>query len=497
MQSDLIKLFPGEEERRDIENSIASFCREAIEKGEPGSSKHLKDILAKAQKLGQDGNITDLHVLFLVIKMYYEMNLLQQNAEKSKSISLFDRNGWIENGQDLVCSYGDNEKIETNKIAFKLKLDALSAFLFPFFCDYKFLFRYTQVDKNKFQIIILSMVINGCIHLGIEDEELKYFFNFWDTILVLLSEQGPDLQQQWWRLSSSYYGSHADIGESYSSLDSIKVRNSMIQAEWLKCFSKEEIDVQELVFRKKIAELQIVSKNQHPEWTKEECIRQAKGDMLDEKQKLQDLKTNSKWAEVLDYKKMIENVPPNDPRMQSYQHEAEQLFRIAAKLLHPDRRQYILNGKTLSQEHEEELDNLYNELISVRDDKTCEPFAIARGEFYSMNKLKRIVARAETTYLLQDIKLPKLRFAIMGMTVEEQIDFLLNEEHLLNLELAQIQAEIQLLYEDKDSYQKDCVVKDPQSIQVVKERFMKIIKEYGEQVELLQKEFESLFEEKG
>jgi len=165
-------------------------------------------------------------------------------------------------------------------------------------------------------------------------------------------------------------------------------------------------------------------------------------------------------------------------------------------MLHPDRRQYFLEGKTLSQAHEEALNALYNELMSVRNDTVPDPLAIAKGSYYSVNKLKRIVAHAETTWKLQDIKLPKLRFMIMGNTIEEQIDYLLNEEHLLESELAQLQAEIQLLFADKDNYQKECVVHDPDAIQTVKERFLRTIEECSKEVESLQKEFESLFEER-
>jgi hypothetical protein len=505
IQSDLRILYPLEKERQDIENSIDRFMREAFARAESDNEKvteemssghHLQNILRKAQELNRREDISNLKVLFLVIKMYYEINILREYADPSQVAVWLQSGDGIKMRQELICAFEDDEKIEDNKIALKLIMSDLSSFLFPLFFSYKFLLRYTQVDKNKLHTIILSLLINRCIPLGIQDEELNFFFDFWDNNLLSLSEKEPDLQQHWWKLAIAYYGSHAEIGESYTNLDSIKIRNAKTQAEWLKCFSKQEIELQELVFQKKNIELQIVTKNQHPEWTREECIRQAKGDLVDEKHKLQDLKTDSKWAEVLDYDELVENVPADDIRMQTYKQEAEQLFRIAAKMLHPDRRQYLLEGKTLSHAHEESLNALYNELMSVRNDTVPDPLAIAKGSYYSVNKLKRIVAHAETTWKLQDIKLPKLRFMIMGNTIEEQIDFLLNEEHLLESELAQLQAEIQLLFADKDNYQKECVVKDPEAIQTVKERFLRTIEECSKEVESLQEEFENLFEER-
>jgi hypothetical protein len=351
----------------------------------------------------------------------------------------------------------------------------------------------TFPDKESFRIYVLSLYVNDCFNGSLDDEEIMSFQQRWELHRVLLGSTGVQEREQWWNLAGSFFGLNREIGDSYLHLDSIRIRNSLIESKWLKVFSIYELKLQDIIYQKKLLEVQITLKNQNSSLSLEECYRNAKVELIKEENKIQALRSNSLWAKILD-PGLYERMPHNyDQLIREYRQKADYLFRRAAKLLHPDRRPHILEGRELSPGQEAELNELYHELMSTHEGASLSAVDLMVGDVASPHKIINIIAKAELIFLTIGVKISKMQFVILGDTLAAQLEFLVNEYKLLQVELAHLQASIQVLYSDKEIYQKESVLKNPEAIQAVRERYESMLEMYQKDTEVFQKELNNLF----
>ncbi|MFH1198533.1 MAG: hypothetical protein V1720_22725 [bacterium] len=432
--------------------------------------------------------------IFMILKFYFEIYFVTSRRDdisnRLQSIfSLFEnRDGWIVSSKDAA-------QFESHKPAFGMQIETLPIIIYPMLLrEYPFIAEIFH-DIDKLRIYLLSLYLNDCYLYTITDKEIEFFDSRWLLTYSLLEKESTTNKNHWWDLAGSFYGLHKIMGDSFMQLDSLRLRNSMIETNWLKTFSEYEIEVQDLLFKKKLLEIQITLKHQNSELSFDSCIIKSKMELIEEEEQLKKLKQNSIWANFINPDSIFDFRPPNDPQIQEYRQEAEYYFRHAVKLLHPDRRAFLLDGKELSKEHEDELNKLYNEVISLHENDSLNPVDMISGDYFSSNKLKRIVSQAEMILSLIGVDLPKIKFLILGDTFESQMEFLMNEQRLLNAELAKIHAEIQILYSDNDYYQKDAILHNEDSIKTVKTKYERIIDTYKKEITTLASELEILFKE--
>jgi hypothetical protein len=349
--------------------------------------------------------------------------------------------------------------------------------------------------QECFRVFVLSLYVNDCFPGSFHHEEVASFVKLWQGHHELLVNGTQTEQEQWWKLAGSYFGLNQEIGTSYFHLDSIRVRNSLVEARWLKVFSHYEIAIQDLLYQKKLLELQVFIKHQEPLLTVEQCSSLAHAELIKEQENLQTLRSNSLWANALNPSDFSQRPEQYEQLVHEFRQKADYLFRLAAKLLHPDRRIYIVGQRRLSPEQDKQLTDLYHELLSIHESKSLSAFDLMTTDFLSPHKIKNIISKAEMIFLEIGIKLPLLQFTIMGETLAEQLAFLHKEQQLLHVELAQIQAAIQMLYSDREIYQKEAVLGNPESIQLVTTRFQNVMKTYEGHIGNLQTELSGLFGE--
>jgi hypothetical protein len=437
-------------------------------------------------------NGLSLHeTIFICIKFLFEVTFIfnqikSKNPNKKEKLDNSNPLNWLEN-----CL--EPELIESNKSSFGTHIEYFTRVLFPLLsstfaeCSIKF------PNPSSFQIYFLSVVLNDLHLCKCIDTDVKLFEKHWDDNFTILNGMTADEKEKWWRLSSSFYGFQKEIGETYLQLESLRIRNSLIETKWLKTFSGKEMKLKDLLFQKKLLEMQITLKTHDKSLTNAKCLKKAKLELIEEERLLKELMTNSVLASFLDPSEMVRFLPEDSPVFQEYKQKAEVLFRIAVKLLHPDRRIYLLGDIKLNNEQEDELNKLYTEVISIRESGPINPAAFVSGDFYLVNKLKRIISRAEMILSSVGVVIPKIKFMILGDDYESQVDYMMNEYSLLQTELAQLQAESQILYSDKDIYKKDTILKNPESIEVINKRYETMIASCEKESEELNKELKTLF----
>ena len=431
--------------------------------------------------------------LFLFMKCHFEISFIYNYLNKQHYSDL-NENESNDYPLKWFVSLNDPEKLESFKYLYGASAETISSIIYPIMSS--FLGSQNEIlgTKDHFSTYLLSMILNDSISFGLKDEETKYFKECWEMNISLLHGKIPEEKKQWWHLAESFFGLHKEIGDNYLQLDSLKVRNAVIETNWLKSFSTYEVKLKELANMKKLLEIQITIKNQDASLPESKCLQLAKLELLKEEQELKRLINNSTWASCLETDKLIKYLPKDSPVLNEYRLKAEKYFRIAVKLLHPDRRSWLLKDKILMKEQEKELDNLYNEVVSIREKKSLTPMDLVFGDYFSVNQLKRIVSKAETILSAYGIS-PKIKLMILGKDYDSQIDFLTNEYNLLNTELAKIQAEVQILYSDKDAYQKNNILKDPEAIEAIHKRYNDIIEHYSNEIAMLNNELKLVFAE--
>jgi len=426
----------------------------------------------------------------LYFKLLFEISFINNIAKDGSDVTSFPLDF-----EKMAEEISDSKTFENFKALFGTYIDRVPLLFSPLHKDDNEKFSIVCREAVKLSVYFHSIYLNDCYSLNLNDEEVEQFENSWNRNLELIEGKNRYETEKWWSLAASFFGMYKNIGTSYSMLDSIVLRNSKIEADWLKEFSTYEIDVENLLYKKKLLEMQITIKTLHSEISQQDCLTKSKLEMLDEEEKIRKLTTNSAWAGFMSNALQPDFIKSNDKYISEYRQRADYFCRQAVKILHPDRRAFILDGKKLSEEQEEELNKLYNEIIELREKETVNSLDIINGDFFSVSKFKRILSQAEAVYGMIGIKLPKLKFLILGKTFEEQLEFLMNEENLLLIELAKVEAEIQVTFSDNEYYQKEMILKSPGAIEATKLKYKKIIDTYSGEIEILEKELESLFKE--
>jgi hypothetical protein len=455
---------------------------------------HLQIIITDLISACKISGLSDVKMIIILMKLYIELYLICDSPEqylkggdltKLPLLDIIEQKMQVENSNML----------EKYSLALSGNIEFLITLLYNVLAKKYDSFTFRFSNSDFFHVYLLSFYLNDCHMYSITDEEVETFETRWWLNFSLLSLSNAEDRNRWWKLAGYFYGLHKEIGDSCLRLDSIKIRNSMIEANWLKTFGQLEIEVQDLIYRKKLIEIQIVLKHQEQSLSLDQAIEKAKVELLTEQEILESFKSNSSWANKIDMDSIFSFSLGNDPIIQQYRQEAEYYFRIGAKLLHPDRRAQIINGTELTEEQNEELNILYRELMSLRESRSLNPIDMISGDYFSVNKMKRIVSQADILFKSLGLKLPNLKLMIIGESMDEQLKFLMNEYNLLQTELAQIQASIQLLYSDKEIYQKNSILNSPESIESTAEKFKNIIKSNTQVLETLKEELERLFEE--
>jgi hypothetical protein len=441
-----------------------------------------------------DNSLQFFETISLLMKCHFEISLLYENLNRNQTYDM-NVNGNYKSPLKWIETWKDSEQLELFKYAYGAKLDYISSILYPLVLPIDNSANDIFPNRECFSIYMMSIILNDTLSYELADEEMKNAVECWKLNISLLKEKSQEEKLQWWHFAGAFFGLQKEIGECYLQLDSLRVRNTVIETKWLKLFSADEVNLKELAHKKKTLEIQITLKSQYPLLSRSRCLRQARQELLNEENELKKLVQNSTWAGIIDPDSFVKYLPNDSQVFKEYRLKAEMYFRIAVKLLHPDRRTHLLNGKILTKEQNDELNLLYHEVISIRQSKSFTALELISGDYFSVSKLKRIVAKAEMIISAFGINISKIKLMVLGEDYDSQIDFLTNEYNLLNVELAQIQAEVQALYSDKDIYQKDNILKDPEAIKVIHKRYNDITAQYTNDIAHLKDEYNKLFED--
>ncbi|MCX6170192.1 MAG: hypothetical protein NTX65_12675 [Ignavibacteriales bacterium] len=431
-------------------------------------------------------------IVILFLKYHFEIDFLLENLYNAASTE----NKLIkEDSSPLhwIDLWSSKEEIEKYKNTFTANLEVTATALYSLLLSLDKSVKEKFTNNDQFQIYILSLTLNDLFSYSLNEKENIFLKERWELNFSLLKAQSVDIQKQWWHLAASFYAFHKELGDSYLHLDSLKIRSALTEAKWLKQFSYDELMLKELLYKNKLLEVQITLKQQDPTLSEADCLRDAQLELLKEQEEMKKMLQNISFARNLDLDLMITFLPMNSPEIKEYRNEADKYFRLAVKLLHPDRRIYLLNGKKLSQEQENELNTLYKEVISIREKKEFDISELISGDYFSVTRLKRIVSQAQTILSAYGIEVSTIKLMVLGDDINSQLKFLLNEYNLLNIELAQIQAEIHVLYSDQETYQKDHIMRDPEMIEITEKKFANNIEKFKVTQSRLEEELKKLF----
>lgn len=442
-----------------------------------------------------DNNLSLLKSIIIQLKLYFESTFLYQN----ESDDLYNTINPVLNNitiDEYKIVFDNRKKLDDYQYKF---WSIISPYLTSMFKNFNSVKKYNEITFEKyenFNLFLLSIIINEYHIKSLEDIGISMFEEYWKDNHNILCKRDKDENKYWWKLAGDFYGQHNQIGDSYFHLDTLRFRNSLVEAKWLKHFSKYEISLQELLYKKKKLELTITFKNHNNDLSYNNCIMKAKVELQMEEELLKQLKVNSKWSESILSDLLRYGDNSSDRVLQKYRQQVDQLFRVAVKLLHPDRRRYLMKDIDLTKEQEGELNKLYNEIINLKKNNSLNPIDMVTGDYFSLNKIKRIISQAKLLLSEYGVSMQDIKYLIIGNNYEAQIEFLRNERMLLDIELASIQAEIQVLYSDREYFQKQSILKNSKSIESVKKKFEQKINMLLSEVTSLNNEIMNLFKEK-
>lgn len=217
----------------------------------------------------------------------------------------------------------------------------------------------------------------------------------------------------------------------------VKLLNQNIDDQYLRIFGDQYYKYKEVFIDAEIYEARIRIKENNPSLTEEEVNAELVQLLTEKEAELEELQKNMKrtcnyYPSFFD----SDHKTFSNSEILKYVQEIRKLLDKCYKILHPDLLSAELSKK-LTEEQHEELNELWYQVMDVRNNFVYKPDQIGFS-YPDLFRLETIYFKAETIYKTAGIDVSS-ESVILGDTLEEQVTFLqrintINEKSLLEFE---------------------------------------------------------------
>lgn len=155
-------------------------------------------------------------------------------------------------------------------------------------------------------------------------------------------------------------------------------------------------------------------------------------------------------------KPCLEGLSGSD-RLTTFRKEQKKVLRDLWLLLHPDQLHNNPSYNSLTESQKKQLKDLWHTAMQIRPEEVGFQKNQIGYAYRSLPLLQDVLATAKTILEHAGID-TDTRYLIKGDTIDEQLGWLQNEINRLELESAQVQAELKILLEDQALLEKTFLI---------------------------------------
>ncbi len=302
----------------------------------------------------------------------------------------------------------------------------------------------TGYEKDRFDLLIREMAAHNLFIYSIKSPEVIRFF-----------EARFDRSKEHWLMLQD------ELGDRAIHLEKIRLRNANINFKWMELFGKEYIPMVEQEDRLDILTRKKALIEMYPDISSSELDDKLKEHIMEKDKRLKAMEMEVTFASRGE-------IFPDECLQIGYEHAkqylqaSKKILREIVLLIHPDMLRQNPNYNMLTDDQKELLDNIWHEVMALKEDEIGYAKGCQGYEFRSVVILSDKLDLARS--ILDNAGLDAdPRHVIQGDTLYEKLGWLERSVRSLEIAINSLQAEQKVLFEDNEVREREIMIKWPES----------------------------------
>jgi hypothetical protein len=343
-----------------------------------------------------------------------------------------------------------------------------------------------------FDTLIQQMILSE-LHLARNDgPEVTTFAAAERARLAMLGEADPEEQQAFWSARCRWTQVQESLDELHVQIENRRLRNAETRRAYLALFGKDEIALQEAIYRQCDLNRRKLLLDANPELTADQLDDLVDAEEERHRKELDDLIFCVTMAPALEKRVLVGGKLDFDA-MREYKARAKRLLRELRMKIHPDHLQNDPAYRKLTDRQRKELDALLHAAIDVNLDELGVPPGFIEHDMRSVAALEAALAKVDA--LLRNAGIDtRIEMVIQGETLRDQLAWLQEACKSIDRRIETARTELHALATDPDAGRMQAVLDSPDQHEQIRQELRKTAREYRDTSELLQADIVRLFD---
>ena len=336
----------------------------------------------------------------------------------------------------------------------------------------------------EFDTLIQQMILSE-LHLDRNDgPEIATFAAAETARLVMLETASPEEQQAFWSARCRWTQVQESLDELHVQIENRRLRNAETRRAYLALFGKDEVVLQEAVYRHCDLNRRKLLLEANPELTAAQLDDLVETEEERHRKELDDLIFCVTMAPALE-KRFHAGGKLDFDAMREYKARATRLLRELRMKIHPDHLRNDSAYRKLTDRQRKELDALLHAAIEVNLDELGVPPGFIEHDMRSVAAMEAALAKVDA--LLRNAGIDtRIELVIQGETLRDQLAWLQKACQSIDRRIGTARTELHALATDTDAGRMQAVLDSPDQHERIRQELRKATKEYRNKSEILE-----------
>lgn len=408
-------------------------------------------------------NLDDIKTIVLLVKAQWERFL----------VSRINRNNidWVNKtgvAEEFFPAFMDNEK------AMQKLSDTLQPLDASFGTTVKL-----GITPELYGSLVNHILVSRTFYFAIESIEIASFVESQNQLLALLKSENSAYNDLYHARNKQWIDLLKAAENAHLRLEDQRMQNAEDERNWMAVFGDAWYELSKTDMEYQSLKRKVEMKKQNPQMTAEQVEAAVLTLMEAELEQLQNMETAITISQL--FSKMDDNTNPDTQVNKEVFERYKKVLRAIWLKTHPDK----VNDKGFTPEQLELLQKFYRQATEMSaTDRLINPLTLER--------LEVLLHEVDELYANMGLNI-NLNTTVKGSTLKEKVEWLENQIKILENELTQLKNELFSLVNDATLKQKAESMKDPETIELVKNQMIGKKNLLTEELAGLKKDLDHLF----
>lgn len=457
---------------------------------ETDSSKFFPNI--DVIRIGKFFDRSYLETIHLVLKSAFEKHIYEKHNKNEKIKAKKAEIDFVRT--KLLPALEQSSSNEKYIKAFSPDIEEIFDLMNKYYRDDKETLVYYK-EFEKFEHIINKFIQGHLLVLANDSDVVQKFIEKELAKQEQLIAGTEEQQQEHWIQECIYAQKQQELGDALYVQECRKLENEQIITRWMAAFGENYTEMLYQQQRYHRLDKMLNHKHIHPDKNIEELMEIVIEQEKFDEEKITHLKKLTSFS-VCAVERGANNcggVPMSTEDVAKRKDKSRKILKDLYLTLHDVHLENHPNYKKLTEEQHKQLRSLFDKVLELRKSELGVDPSFFEYKNRNLEILEDAYIQAQTILENAGIDIDT-SLIIQGNTIQEKIDWLKNKISLINAEITQTQANIQVLLEDKDIGNKLTMLKDKSKYEAINHGLKEDEENFKKKADEFQEELDKLFE---